>query len=266
MEFINKYIPREYLALKINYCRQRLEELPKSSIQTHVKEGVLIKRIAVGSHRYNLDSPEGRKYYKLWLERDEHERHIKILNSIWNYYFKDPPSSDCRPVKAERILTVGYGKQVVMDKAFFDDLKNDVNTKHPKYRNYYFNGTYYRSAAERDIAVFYTEMGIPFKYEPELWLAGMAQPIYPDFVIYIKELDTCIIHEHIGIKNSVDYLRDIKIKYNNYVDAGLLSGEDFIFTYDTERIHFDIRCLPVELNTAVYAITISSNPVDNVAS
>ena len=32
MEIIDKYIPREYLALKINYCRQRLEELPKSTM------------------------------------------------------------------------------------------------------------------------------------------------------------------------------------------------------------------------------------------
>ena len=59
-----------------------------------------------------------------------------------------------------------------MDKQFFDSLKNDADTKHPKPTDFPFNGIYYRSAAERDIAVFYTEMGLPFKCEPEITIKG----------------------------------------------------------------------------------------------
>ena len=61
-----------------------------------------------------------------------------------------------------------------MNKEFFDSLKNDANSKYPKPTNNPFNGIYYRSAAEREIAIFYTEMGIPYKYEPEIMMKGLV--------------------------------------------------------------------------------------------
>lgn len=61
-----------------------------------------------------------------------------------------------------------------MNRDFFDSLKNDDNKKYPKKPFNYFNGIYYRSSAEREIAVLYTELGIPFKYEPTIKLAGMV--------------------------------------------------------------------------------------------
>ena len=150
-----------------------------------------------------------------------------------------------------------------MNKAFFDSLKEDTNTKHAKSHNYFFNGIYYRSAAEREIAVFYTEMGIPFKYEPEITLIGLPYTINPDFVLYIKELDACKFHEHLGMKNSADYIRDTKIKYSNYTGAGLIPDLDIIFTHDTDEVPFDIRFLLVKLNASIYgSVLCGKNNID----
>ena len=147
-----------------------------------------------------------------------------------------------------------------MDKSYFDSLKNDDNTKYQKYKSNLFNGIYYRSAAERDIAIYYTEMGIPFKYEPSIMISGLTKAINPDFVLYIKELDSCKFHEHLGMKDYADYLRDTKVKYSNYLGAGLIPDVDIIFTHDNDDAPFDIRYLSAKLNSAVYGSIICRDP------
>ena len=87
-------------------------------------------------------------------------------------------------------------------------------------------------------------------------LPGLDKPINPDFVIYIKELDNCKFHEHLGMKDSADYLRNVKIKYNNYAGAGLVPEQDIIFTHDKDGVPFDIRYLETKLNSAIYGTLI----------
>ncbi|MBR3342354.1 MAG: hypothetical protein IKG30_12205 [Clostridiales bacterium] len=257
MENFSKYIPREYLALEINYCRKRLEELPKVKLHHYKINGEFRIKVVVDEHKYDVESPLGKEFYKIWQERDELKRQLQIGEAVWHSYFLGEPPSDCAPHEIKRYLRVSYDKRVPMDKAFFDSLNNDDNSRYFKYKNNYFNGIYYRSSAERDIAIYYTENDIPFKYEPSLIIYGLTKTINPDFVLYIKELNTCKIHEHLGMKESSDYLRDSKVKYNNYLNAGLIPDYDVIFTHDSEDVPFDIRVLAAKLNSAIYG-TIAS--------
>ena len=199
-----------------------------------------------------MDSESGKHMLDLMREKEELEAQLQIYEAIWNLNFKGEPVPDFVPCKISRFLTDYSGQKVPLDKAFFDSLKNDDNKKYAKYKSYFFNGIYYRSAAERDIAIFYTEMGIPFKYEPSISIAGLAKPINTDFVLYLKELDSCKFHEHLGMKEYADYLRDTKVKYTNYMGAGLIPDIDIIFTQDQDGVPFDIRFLAAKLNCAVY--------------
>jgi len=260
MNITNKYIPREYLSLKINYCRQRLEQLPKLYLGECKIYGTSKNVIRVDKHRYYIDTETGKEYYKLFREREELEQQLQIYEAVWNVNFRGEPLSDCKPCKIKRYLSVTPYQQAVMDKTFFDSLKNDDNTKYKKYKSNFFNGIYYRSANERDIAIYYTEMGIPFKYEPTITIAGLVKPINPDFALYIKELDSCKFHEHLGMKEYADYLRDTKVKYNNYLGAGLIPDMDIIFTQDKDEAPFDIRYLSAKLNSAVYGSLICKDP------
>ena len=256
MNLTDKYIPREYLALRINYCKKQLNELPFVKLYVHTVKGIPKQQVVVDNHKYMIESPSGQKYYKIKLIRDSIESNLKIYEEIWKRNFVGTPPQDFKPEKIIRTLYTGDNNKVVMNKDFFDSLKNDANTKYPKFKNNLFNGIYYRSSAERDIAIFYTEMGIPFKYEPEIKISGLSKTINPDFVIYIKELDNCKFHEHLGMKDSVDYLRDTKVKYNNYISAGLIPDQDIIYTHDTDEVPFDIRYLNAKLNNAVYGTMI----------
>lgn len=262
MDLLTNYIPQEHLALKINYCRQQLKMLPVIKLHNQNKNGEIKTRVIVDSHRYDLTSEKGKQYAEIFRKRNQLELSLQFYESMWKRKFIDDVPEELYPRKANRFFYTEYNLKITMDKAFFDSLKNDANSYYAKNGNYPFNGIYYRSAAERDIAIFYTNMGIPFKYEPEVMLKGMNRPVYPDFVIYIEELDTCIFHEHFGIKESSTYLKDTRIKYENYAVAGLVPELDILFTHDTNNMPFDIRYLSAKLNTAVYGIMISNrNPL-----
>lgn len=253
------YIPREYLALKINYCRQQLKLLPNTRIQIHKVSGIPTERLFVGNHRYNPNSPTGQKYMSVFKQRDELERQLRVYLSIWDYYFKDEPLPECEPHPVNRTLCIDAHNRVIMNRAYFDSLENDANKKYPKPKDYPFNGIYYRSSAEREIAIFYTEMGIPFKYEPAILIKDITTFSFPDFVLYIPELDNCKIHEHFGMKDSASYLKITKNKYYNYTNAGLVPELDIIFTHDVEEVPFDIRYAAAKLNTAIYGTMIATN-------
>lgn len=249
MDLMKKYIPREYLALKINYCRQQLEKLPIIVLQENI---TCAPRIVIGKHRYLVSSENGKYCLELNQKRESLERELQFYQTIWDCNFKGEPFPECEPIRANRTLFIGNNDQVVMNKELFDSLENDANTKYPKSNNYIFDGIRYRSAAEREIAIFYTDMGIPFKYEPRITLRGLTFPIFSDFILYFEELDNCKFHEHFGIKNSSEYLKETKIKYGNYTNAGLIPDIDVLFTYANDENTFDPRFLSAKLNAAIY--------------
>ena len=213
-------------------------------------DGSLKKRIIAADHRYSFNTKTGRDIYEKGLLREKYEKELRIYEALWNCRFSEPVPG-FEPVNQARTLYVSNNTPVIMNRSYFDSLKNDANDTYPKPVFYPYNGTYYRSAAERSIAVFYTEMGIPFKYEPEVMLSGLRKPVYPDFVPYFKEIDSCKFHEHFGMMNASDYVRESKIKFNNFTNAGLLQDIDFLFTYNTEDTAYDIRFLSAKINTLI---------------
>ena len=258
MEYLDKYIPKELLALKINYCKKRLRELPKVSVCKEKIRGIEVIRLKSGNHRFKKDSAKGQELYASMYEREDLERQLAVYEAIWDYYYRTPPP-EYDPPKIVRTLRTSAKEEVVMNKAFFDSLKNDANTKYPKPMIHSFNGIQYRSTYEKEAAMCYTEMGIPFKYEPELFLFGVKKPQYPDFILYIPELDTCKIHEHLGLMNYSSYARDQKLKCSTYTDAGLLIDQDVFFTYSNEDQPLDMRYLAAKLNTSVFGSLVCSN-------
>jgi len=258
MKYTDKYIPREYLALKINYRRKLLAELPIVKLHKQSKNGDVKTRLIVDSHRYDLSSENGKKFYAIQKEREVLEKELQIYESIWEANFIGDVLSECEPHKVRRTLYTDTNKRVILNKSYFDSLENDANTKYSKPIDYPFDGIYYRSAAERELAIFYTDMGIPFKYEPAITIKGISAVINPDFVIYIPELDNCKFHEHFGMKDSARYLKVTNTKYYNYTNAGLVPELDIIFTHDVEEIPFDIRFVSTKINTAIYGTMIGT--------
>ena len=247
------YIPREYLALRINACKMALDKLPITSISTKKIRGTKTPVCYVDNHTYTSKSKLGQHYFELAEKRESYQSELDTALACWHSYFKGAVPDDITPRKVVRKYINHIGEHVTLNGEFFESLKNDANPDYPESKKYFFNGVYYRSVAEKEIAEFYTIHGIPFKYEPEIWITGMNKPIHPDFVIYIKELDCCKIHEHLGMMSFVTYLRVTKNKYEMYTNAGLIPGFDILFTYNTEELPFDIRIMWPQLNAMVYS-------------
>ena len=252
MNIMTPYIPREYLALRINYRKQQLAELPEVRLTHRNIRGKKIDVFTSGTHYHLLNSKSAQDCYRILQQREELQCELSVFEGLWNSAFRGAPPKDICPRKISRRYIDNRGTSVLLDSAFFDSLKHDSNPYYPEHKTVYYNGTYYRSSAEAEIARFYTEHGIPFKYEPEIWLNGMNHPIYSDFVILIEELDLCKFHEHFGLKNSVDYTRKTATTYNNYSNAGLLPELDVFYTYDVDDVPFDIRSLSTKLNSVIY--------------
>lgn len=260
MELITKHIPPEYLALRIDYCKQQLELLPKYRLQTHSLNGVPTLMVLSDGHKHRADSEPGKQMIEQMRLREYHDRQLQVYEAMWFADQRGKPFSECKAHRVKRTMYYAPGKSVLLNREFFDSLENDANHDYPKSHDYPFNGIYYRSAIERDIAICYTEMGIPFKTEPAVYLSGLSYPIYPDFVTYIQELDNCKFHEHFGIKQSSSYLRTTSIKYQNYTNAGLVPELDILFTHDVTEMPFDIRSFVSKLNSAIYTTAIVTQP------
>jgi len=246
------YIPREWLALKINACKMALSKLPDTSLHIRSIRSVKTPVCIVNGHMFTRKTEKGRYYFGLAEKREQYEEQLNVAECIWHSHFKGPIPDDITPRTVVRMFNIGNGERVALDRAYFDSLKNDADPYYPESKKYFFNGIYYRSVAEKEIAEFYTTNGIPFKYEPEVWINGMNKPIYPDFVVYIKEIDCCKFHEHLGLMNFVNYLKTTKNKYIMYTEAGLIPDLDILFTYDTDDLPFDLRTLMPRLNSMIY--------------
>ena len=256
MDILNKHYPREYLSLKIDYIKKALKRMPDVVLHEHNIAGVPTTRVYVDNHRYNADSDLGKKYLDLMRRRQQLERELELYETIWNYSYNDALPAEITAHCAQRRMWIDTDKYVILDKKYFDSLEPDANTEYEKPKDYEFNGTYYRSAAEREMAIFYTDMGIEFKYEPKVYIKGLPNSIFPDFILLIRELNNCKFQEHFGVKNSSTYLKTTSFKYSNYANAGLEPEVDIIYTHDTDDLPFDIRELTHKLNTAIYSTTI----------
>lgn len=253
MAILEPFVPREYLALQINYCKQQLAILPEVNMGFHTVRGERKIIFKYDNHKIGATTQNGKELQRIYEQREELLSKLSILEGLWNSRFRCAPPPYIRPRKIQRKLFISSTESVVIDSKFFESLKNDADPNHRESKTCFYNGIYYRSTAEVDIARYYTENGIPFKYEPEIWLKGLNRPIYTDFVILIRELDLCKFHEHIGMKNSADYNRITAIKYNNYSGAGLVPELDSFYTYDLPGIPFDLRTVPINVNSVVHS-------------
>ncbi|MCR5594071.1 MAG: hypothetical protein K6F79_10035 [Saccharofermentans sp.] len=264
MDIFTHYIPREYLAMKINYLRSILSDAPIIKVVERKRGDKMVLRCVVNGHNYSSTSKRGRVLFQKSANINKLRKELDLLTALWNSSFVQDIPDDIRPVNSERFLNPGNPSlRIKMDWEFFKSLKNDSNSAHPETKKYPYNGIYYRSRAEARIAKFYTEHNIPFKYEPEIYLDGYSRPVYPDFVIFIKELNCCKIHEHLGLLQFDKYKKDVQFKFTAFTNAGLIPEYDLFYTSDSSDLMFDEKNLLPLLNTVIINSLISSMP-DNV--
>ena len=99
-----------------------------------------------------------------------------------------------------------------------------------------------RSKSEVIIANILFLLGIPYKYEYPLILPN-GRTIYVDFLILDVKNRKEIWYEHFGMMGNVWYADDNTERFNNIVSAGLIPGDNFIATFETENKVLDTETI-----------------------
>ncbi len=100
------------------------------------------------------------------------------------------------------------------------------------------NGERVRSKSEMMIANLLFAMRLPYQYEKPLHLN--SKTVFPDFTILDTASRTEVYFEHFGLMDQEDYRAAALLKIVNYEKAGFMAGKDFLFSFESERVPFDI--------------------------
>lgn len=95
-----------------------------------------------------------------------------------------------------------------------------------------------RSKSEMMIANLLLAMQLPYQYEKPLRLNGKT--VFPDFTILDTASRTEVYFEHFGLMDQEDYRTAALLKMKDYEKAGFTMGRDFLFSFESERVPFDV--------------------------
>lgn len=112
----------------------------------------------------------------------------------------------------------------------------------PIYKPHYTDkGDIVRSKSEQAISNFLYSRGIPYRYEPVLYMDGMRK--YPDFVLLHPKTRKEIYWEHFGIMDQFDYQETTTKKINDYTKAGFYCNQNIIYTFESLSFPTDMKAV-----------------------
>ena len=248
-----KLLPKELHALEINCIKQRLAALPVVKIRYVRRNGKESKIALADGHQYSVYSSQGAGLAVIADERMRLNEELVRLQAAWDAVYFEPVTKMLMPHPVKRTF-LGYGGHpIVLDRSFYDSLTAESNPKYPEHKKYFYNGVYYRSKSEREIARVYTDLGFEFKYEAGILLNSSTKMTYSDFVLWDRITESCFVHEHLGLKSLADYAHNAVTTISNYTSAGMLPNVDVIYTFED-----DFFCFSPELTVTQASLLIQN--------
>lgn len=237
----------EYMRLKSDYIKYVLARMPEICIADVYQEGKVRQVVRVrengGSKRYRTTSKIGKRYSQLLLW----EENLKAELALYENKINQPVVHYSFPIdKVEQRFKNG--------KELWRYLKEnaDSNTFYPKPPNGpIYKNTVLRSKSELTVALALEKMGFEFVYEPRLIING--RELFPDFAVYVRELEKVIFVEYFGKMDQRGYINTNVNKMCDYADAGLIEGRDIVYIFETQHIGIDPEIFSGKMISAVMA-------------
>lgn len=202
---------KNYYLIRSSWIERQLESLPVVRIGKHKGMEVVREYYLSSSGKWNHHTyqPTNNRYSELIAIARRRERLLKLKKNL--------PSRDIK------VSSIG---SIRMTQEQWNQLPQSANPE-PIKTEYTFNGIRMRSRFEKDTAYILHSLGLQFKYEPPFYING--EVVYPDFMIYLPELEMCIIIECLGMLDDYRYTSKNSYKINNYLSEGYEIGKDLIF-------------------------------------
>ena len=247
------FLSSEQAKIRLEYLEKRLEKLPKGKITEYKQHGYDCKMVWIrefpdqtkyNRKHYSIRREPGATLMPLVEESCSISREIEdIIKQLRN------KENEVRCVsKIKR-----RNEPVKMNRKFFDELKKTEDSNpFPKTNPVEYKGILFRSKGEMIIAQKLDELGLEYSYESRL---NIGRDVYPDFSVYIPELDKVFFIEFMGGFGNFEYNMSSGNKFADYATYGYINGRDIIFLCETNENKADVELLEAQINALIMANT-----------
>ena len=197
---VNKYIPKKRLRLA--------EQLAQKGYDNKLKE-VLLKRNKALEHT------------------------LKVLKESDPAIVYEQESAERR-----KLITPLIPTDEMLIEQWYDEHRGGQNSMPMSASYTTIKGESVRSKSEKLIADTYCLAGIPYVYEPTLFLQN-GRKRTPDFAVYSVRRRRTLYHEHFGLMDDDEYRQSAILKMREYTRNGFIMGENIFYTFEGENTPID---------------------------
>ena len=231
--------PMKVHAVKLEYRRLKLEKM----VQGYFKESNGINRIhitrdpaipEISARRPRVvrtTSKLGRQY------SDQINEYLKIKHEYDALLIKWYRSHSFAPPKVNFPI-IQYSDPHCMNNEYYNrqvDKQGKYKAENPTFSEY---GDL-KSKNELMGADLLKDMGIPFKYEPEIYLREINETINPDCLMNFYEIDRCAYLEILGMNDRIDYFYRSANKIYGFTKEMYRPGREVVYVFLYDKSNFD---------------------------
>ena len=232
-------LPMKVHAVKLEYRKRILERIPhghfcvrrgrKTVVITHDPEK---PKYTARRPRYLCVSTKlGKIYSEIITNYLKIKSEYDYLLKSWNDTYNFPPPRVNFPIKQ-------YFDPHLMNNEYFNNQTEHKGRYIPEKPTYSEDGDL-KSKNELFGVELLHQMGIPFKYETEVYIEETDEIINPDYLINFYEIDRCAYLEILGMNDKGDYSVRTSSKINSYSKGKYRPGREVIYVLLYDKYNFD---------------------------
>lgn len=237
---VNKiFLPIKVHAVKLEYLRLKLEKMPHGYFCSRRGRSAVAITYDPGNPKcskrssrvFYTSTKRGQLYSEVINNYLNIKREYDYLLTGWNSTYGIAPPRVKFPIKQ-------YYDPHHMDNAYFNAKKEKQGKYVPDNPTVSEFGEF-KSKNELMAATALNQMGIPFKYETELYFEETDEKINPDFLVNFFEIDRCCYLEVLGMNDKGDYSVRTSSKINGYSKGEYRPGREVIYVLLYDKHNFD---------------------------
>ncbi len=226
-------------AVKLEYRRQKLEQMPHGHF--NVRKGKANVVVTYDPDNPKLTPKKPRTLYvtsklgKIYSEKINEYLNLKaeydaLLND-WNSRYRLAPPRIVFPIKQ-------YADPHFMNNDYYNRQPERCGKYIPDNPTVSEHGDL-KSKNELMGADLLKEMGIPFKYETEVFFTETEETVNPDYLVNFIEIDRCSYLEILGMNDKPDYSARTASKIFVFSKEKYRPGREVIYVLLYDKSNFD---------------------------
>ncbi|MBR3277537.1 MAG: hypothetical protein IKG01_01335 [Lachnospiraceae bacterium] len=235
----NIVLPMKVHAVKLEYRRQLMEKMPHGYFRViRGKTNVVIthdpdnpRYIPAHPRTLYVSSKKGKAFADAINDYLRIKSEYDALLESWRARYSMPPPGVKFPVQQ-------FFDPHRMDNEYFRNQPGCLGKYHPDNPTVSDHGEL-KSKNEQMGADLLKLLGIPFKYETEIYLPAIDQSINPDYLVCFYEIDRCAYLEILGMNDKIEYSLRTATRITGFSLEKYRPGREVIYVHIYDKNNFD---------------------------